>query len=171
MDAALVIVRVIIGLYLAAHGAQKLFGWFGGYGIKGTGGFFESVGYRPGALFATLAGLGEFGGGLLTALGLLSPIGPVLIIIVMLNAMFSVHVKHGFMAANNGVELPFTNAAAALLLAISGPGAYSIDRIINFSGFADPKSAWIVVGIGIVIAFLNLFARRPAPAAQPQTQA
>ncbi|HEY8370791.1 MAG TPA: DoxX family membrane protein, partial [Thermodesulfobacteriota bacterium] len=63
MDAALLIARLILGLGLAAHGAQKLFGWFGGYGIKGTGGFMETLGFRPGALFAVAAGLGEVGGG------------------------------------------------------------------------------------------------------------
>jgi hypothetical protein len=82
MDFPLFIARLILGLGLAAHGAQKLFGWLGGYGIKGTGGFFESLGFFPGPLFALAAGLGELGSGLLTAVGLLSPVGPGLIIVV-----------------------------------------------------------------------------------------
>src|SRR5256885_4447745 len=80
MDAALLIARLIIGLGLAAHGTQKLLGWFGGYGLKGTAGFFESIGFRPGVLFALAAGLGEVAGGLLTAAGVFGPLGPPLII-------------------------------------------------------------------------------------------
>src|SRR5207244_9444618 len=83
MDAVLLIARLIIGLGLAAHGMQKLLGWFSGYGLKGTAGFFESIGFRPGVLFALAAGLGEVAGGLLTAAGLFGPIGPSLIITVM----------------------------------------------------------------------------------------
>src|SRR2546422_3738371 len=83
MDAVLLIARLIIGLGLAAHGMQKLLGWFSGYGLKGTAGFFESIGFRPGVLFALAAGLGEVAGGLLTAAGLFGPIGPRLIIHVL----------------------------------------------------------------------------------------
>src|SRR2546428_533738 len=83
---------------LAAHGAQKLFGWFGGYGLAGTGGFFAGLGFRPGVLFALAAGLGELGGGLLTAAGLFGPVGPALIILVMLVAILAVHWPHGFFA-------------------------------------------------------------------------
>ena len=75
LDVGLLLIRLVIGLSFMAHGAQKLFGWFGGYGIKGTGGWFESMGMKPGALVALLAGLAEFGGGLLLALGLLTPVG------------------------------------------------------------------------------------------------
>ena len=98
MDIALLVVRAILGLGIAAHGAQKLFGWFGGYGLAGTGGFFEGIGFRPGRAFALLAGLGEFGGGLLTLLGLGGALGPALIVLVMLTAIFTVHVKNGFFA-------------------------------------------------------------------------
>src|SRR2546426_8811630 len=80
MDAALLIARLIIGLGLAAHGMQKLLGWFSGYGLKGTAGFFESIGFRPGVLFALAAGLGEVAGGLLTAAGAFGPIRPPLVI-------------------------------------------------------------------------------------------
>jgi putative oxidoreductase len=74
MDAGILIARLIVGLAIAAHGAQKLFGWFGGHGLKGTAGFFESLGFRPGIFFALAAGLGELGGGLLTAAGFLGPV-------------------------------------------------------------------------------------------------
>ena len=99
MDAALLFVRLVVGLSLAAHGAQK-FGLFGGYGLAATGGFFENLGFRPGRIFALFAGLGEVGGGLLTALGLFGALGPATIVMVMLVAIFSVHISKGFFVTN-----------------------------------------------------------------------
>ena len=104
MSAGFLIARLILGLALAAHGAQKLFGWFGGYGLAGTGGFFAGLGFRPGVLFALAAGLGEVGGGLLAAAGLFGPVGPALIVLVMLVAILTVHWPHGFFASSNGVD-------------------------------------------------------------------
>src|ERR1700680_3344971 len=97
----LLLVRLVIGLGFAGHGAQKLFGWFGGYGIAGTGGFLESMGFRPGATFALAAGLAEFLGGLLIAFGLGGPIGPMLVISAMVVAIVTVHIRNGFFAASN----------------------------------------------------------------------
>jgi putative oxidoreductase len=164
---ALLIARLIIGLGVASHGAQKLFGWFGGGGPAGTGSFFEGIGFRPGTMFAVAAGLAEFGGGLLTATGLLNPIGPALIIMVMLVATFAVHLPNGFFASNGGFELPASNIAASLLLAFTGPGPYSLDGLLNFTTFADPQWTWIVIGVAVILALLNLVARRKpgAPAA------
>src|ERR1700676_5771118 len=93
----LLIVRLVVGLGFAAHGAQKLFGWFGGYGLAGTGGFFETVGFKPGKLFAGAAGAGELLGGLLLALGLGGPIGSVSVISVMLGAILPVSLGTGFL--------------------------------------------------------------------------
>lgn len=157
-----------MGLGLAAHGAQKLFGWFGGYGLKGTGGYFETaLGYRPGILFAAAAGLGEFGGGLLTALGLLNPIGPALVVMVMLVAALTVHIRNGFFSSNNGYELPLMYLAGALAIAFVGPGAYSVDDTIGFTAFADPGRTWIILAIAVVLALINTVIRRPAPAPSP----
>jgi putative oxidoreductase len=117
MDIGLFIIRVFFGLAIAGHGAQKLFGLFGGYGIKGTGGFFETIGFRPGALFATAAGLSEMGGGLLMTAGLFTPFGAAAVLSAMLVAMASVHLKNGFFAAGNGIEMPFLYAVAALGIA------------------------------------------------------
>src|SRR2546430_13473371 len=100
LDLGLFVIRVVFGLVYAAHGSQKLFGWFGGYGIAGTGGFFETIGFRPGKLFAALAGLGEFGGGLLLALGFLGPIGGALILSVMIVAAVTSHLGKGLFAMN-----------------------------------------------------------------------
>lgn len=164
MDVGLLIGRSVLGLALAGHGAQKLFGWFGGYGIDGTGGFFEGLGFRPGRVFARLVGGGEVVAGLLTALGLLGPIGPALIIGFMLVAMITVHLPHGFFAATNGIELSLLFAVSALVLAVTGPGAISLDRLLGLSNVWTPGAVWAVVGAGVAGAAVNLALRRPARA-------
>lgn len=126
----LLILRLVLGLVLAAHGSQKLFGMFGGYGIKGTGGWMESIGIKPGALFATFAGLGEFLGGLGVAVGLLTPIAAAGVIIVMLVAIASVHIKKGLWNTNGGYEYPLLVIAGALALALTGPGSISLDAVL-----------------------------------------
>src|SRR6266699_4818781 len=95
MDLGLFILRLVVGLLIAAHGAQKLFGWFGGYGLAGTGGFFENLGFRPGRLFAAAASVGEVVSGVLIALGLFGPVGPTILLSVMIVAAVSVHWKNG----------------------------------------------------------------------------
>src|SRR5437773_11682548 len=107
LDLGILLVRVLFDAAIAAHGAQKLFGAFGGYGLKGSGGFFETLGFRPGVLFAALAGLGELAGGFLLVLGLLTPLGAAAVLATMIGAMVSVHLKNGFFATSNGIELPF----------------------------------------------------------------
>src|SRR2546422_10954219 len=125
MDAGLLVARVVFGLVMAAHGSQKLFAWFGGYGLAGTGGFFESIGFRPGRFFAALAGAGELFGGLLLALGFLGPVGPALVLSVMIVAAVTVHWHHGLFAAADGIEMPLLYGAAGAALAPAGPGRYS----------------------------------------------
>ncbi len=169
MEIAILVARLFLGFALAAHGAQKLFGWFGGYGIKGTGGFFEGLGFKPGTLFAGAAGLGELGGGLLTALGLGGPIGPALIVMVMLVAMFTVHWKNGFFQASNGIELTLMNITGALLLAFVGPGLYSVDALLGITGAWPESIRWISLGVAVVLALGNIVIRRPAPAPAPQS--
>jgi putative oxidoreductase len=167
MAAALLIARIIIGLGLFAHGAQKLFGWFGGYGVKGTGGFMESLGFRPGSMFAAAAGLGEAGGGLLTALGLGGPIGPALIVMVMLVAIFSVHAPKGFWASNGGYEMNAYIIAGALALGFAGPGPFSVDGALGIDGIFADQTRWLALGIAVVLAILNLAVRRPVRTAAP----
>src|ERR1700694_4581158 len=127
----LLLVRLILGLGFAGHGAQKLFGWFGGYGIAGTGGFLEQLGFRPGATFALAPGPGEFLGGLLIALGLCGPIGPMLVISAMVVAIVTVHLRNGFFAASNGVELPLLYLLIALGYAFAGFGPLSLDAALG----------------------------------------
>jgi putative oxidoreductase len=165
MDTGLLVARLILGLALAAHGAQKLFGWFGGYGLKGTGSYFEGLGFRPGMLFAGAAGFAEFVGGLLTAAGLLGPVGPALIIVVMLVGMVTVHWKNGFFAGKNGIELTLMNTAGALAIAFAGPGAFSLDRVLGTSQLSQASTTWLVIAVALVLTVVNLAVRRrPAPA-------
>jgi putative oxidoreductase len=164
-DLGMLLVRIIIGGVFMAHGAQKLFGWFGGYGLKGTGGFFESLGFRPGAFFAFLAGMGEFGGGLLIALGFLGPIGAVVATATMIVAVFTVHIEKGFFAQNGGYEMPMAYATAAFAIAFAGPGQYSLDYAFGLTNFDTAIYTWIGLGVALIGGFGTLVVRRPA--AQP----
>lgn len=161
MDAGLLLARVVVGLLMAAHGSQKLFGWFGGYGIAGTGGYFESLGFRPGRFFAAAAGTTEFIGGLLVVLGLLGPLGPAMIIATMVVAIATVHWAHGVFASNNGVEVPLLYAVAAAALALTGYGAYSIDGALQLSW--APQVIWVALALGVIGGLLNLGIRKTAP--------
>jgi len=162
MNVGLLIARVVLGSLMAAHGAQKVFGWFGGHGIAGTGGFFESLGFRPGKVFAAVAGLTELGSGVLVALGLLGPLGSAGIVAVMIVAAGSVHVKNGVFAMSNGIELPLLYATGAVALALTGPGAYSLDRLLGLTATWTPALRAGALGLGIVGGVFNLVLRRPA---------
>src|SRR6476660_6684772 len=120
MDAGLLVGRVVLGSLMAAHGTQKLFGWFGGYGLTAVSGYFESLGFRPGRFFATIAAGSEVVGGVLVATGFLGPIGPAVILAVMIVAAVTVHLQHGLFAANNGIEVPLLYAIAVVALALTG---------------------------------------------------
>lgn len=167
MDTILLITRLFFGLALAAHGAQKLAGWFGGHGLAGTAGFMEMLGFRPGRPFAAAAGLAEVGGGLLLALGLFGPLGPAVMIMVMLVAALTVHVPHGFFAADNGVEMPLLYAAGALMLAFVGPGLYSLDALLGLPWLGDERLAWIAVALAALAALINVALARRVQASTP----
>ena len=163
MDTGLLLARVVFGLLMAAHGSQKLFGWFGGYGLAGTGGFFESLGFKPGRLFAAAAGGTELVGGLLLALGLLGPLGPALIVSVMVVAIATVHWQHGVFAQNNGMEVPLLYAVTASAIALVGNGAYSVDALLSLTW--APAVVWTALGLGVIGGFANLAIRKTVPAA------
>src|SRR5256885_14927624 len=131
MDLALLVLRLVVGLTFAAHGAQKVFGAFGGPGINGTAGFFEQIGLRPGKLHAWIAGLTEFVGGLAIALGLVTPIAAAALIGVMTAAVITVHLKNGFFVANQGFEFNLVLAAALFALAGIGSGDLSLDNALG----------------------------------------
>ncbi len=163
MNEGLLVLRVVVGAVMAGHGAQKLFGWFGGHGIAGTGGYFDALGFRPGRTFAAAAAVSEVVGGLLVVLGFLGPIGPALLLATMIVAGVSVHWHNGLFAATNGIELPLLYAAAAAALALTGFGRYSLDAAFGLIPFWTPAVAWAGVAAGIIGGVANLAARRPAP--------
>jgi putative oxidoreductase len=160
----LLIVRITLGLLMAAHGSQKLLGWFGGHGLAGTAGFFDSLGFRPGRFFATLASATEVTSGLLLALGFLGPIGPALMISVMIVAAVSMHWKNGVFAANGGIEVPLLYGVVAAGLLLTGPGQYSLDAALGLGVLATPMLAWAALAVGVIGGVMNLFARRPVAA-------
>jgi putative oxidoreductase len=122
--------RVPVGIIFAAHGAQKLFGWFGGYGLEGTGGWMESIGLAPGVLMALLAGSAEFFGGLALVLGLLTRPAAFALSIAMVVAIFSVHFANGLFMSNNGYEFGLALLAASVSLLFSGAGKASVDALL-----------------------------------------
>ena len=128
---AALILRVPVGLILAAHGAQKLFGWFGGNGLAGTAGWLSSMGMEPGLLMAILAGSAEFFGGLALVLGLLTRPAALVAAFTMLVAIFSVHISNGLFAADGGYEYALTLMVALLALAVQGGGYLSIDKTLS----------------------------------------
>jgi putative oxidoreductase len=163
VSGGILVARLLLGLLMAAHGSQKLFGWFGGFGLTGTGGFFESLGFRPGRLFATAAGTTEFASGLLIAFGFLGPVGPALMLSVMIVAAISVHWPHGVFASSNGIEVPLLYGVGAIALALTGPGLFSLDRLLGLDTLWTPALALAALGVGIVAGIGNLVVRRHAP--------
>ncbi|WED28054.1 DoxX family protein [Vibrio sp. DW001] len=123
------ILRVPLGLILAAHGSQKLFSWFGGYGLEGTGQWMASIGFEPGYVMALLAGSGEFFGGLALLCGFLTRPAALVVAFTMAMAM-SVHIGNGLFVANNGYEYALLLTVAALSLVFQGAGRYSIDQLL-----------------------------------------
>jgi len=141
---ALLVLRLVTGGLMAGHGTQKLFGWWSGPGLKGTQGFMEKLGMRPGHVWGTMAAVGETSGGVLTALGALHPLGPLNIMSAMIVAARRAHWGKPIWVTSGGAELPLTNLAIAASLAMTGPGKISVDRML---GFRMPRQlavlAWI----------------------------
>ena len=169
MSYGILLLRLVVGLAFVGHGTQKLFGWFGGYGPKGTGGFFASQGYRAPVMMAVLAGLAEAGGGTLLALGLATPLAGALLAIVMINAIGSVTFKKAFML---GSELEIAYLTIAVSLAATGPGRFSIDRAIGWDD--DISGVWrgvAALGAALVVSFLTLTLGRTRPVGEQESAA
>jgi putative oxidoreductase len=165
----LLILRLVIGLTIAAHGAQKLFGWWGGSGMAGWTQAVGKLRIRPAKPWAWVAALSEFGGGLLLALGFLSPLGSLAIAGAMLVAIATVHLPRGFWATKGGYEFNLALIAAAAALALTGPGAYSLDGVL---GVHLPEPISLVVGtialiVGVAATLLSR-SPQPDPATKPQ---
>jgi putative oxidoreductase len=163
---AVLLFRLVLGGLLAGHGAQKLFGWFNGPGIEGTSGFMEMLGLKPGRPWAYLAGGSEFGGGVLTALGLLHPVAPVFVTGSMAMATTTAHGGKSIWVTEGGAELPVTNIAGARAIILGGPGKWSLDRALGIQ-----LPAWIApLGLAIVILTL-IYAERASDMPQDQDEA
>ena len=167
-DIGLLIIRIVVGLYVAGHGAQKLFGWFDGPGLAQFTDAIRAMRLRPAPFWALMAGITEFGGGSLMALGLFSPLGELGIVAAMIIAIIKGHWGTGPWALKGGWELALTYLAAALAIAFTGPGAYSLDRVFHIA-LPAPSTLWIGLGgviVGVMIALLGQTApessRKPA---------
>ena len=171
LSLGLLLARLAIGLLMAAHGAQKLFGWFGGYGLNATGQFMVGLGYPMGRTFAAAASIGEIASGLLIAAGLFGPIGPAMMLGIMIVAAITVHWAHGVFAMSNGIELPLLYGAAGIILAVTGYGRYSLDALFGIGDRWPAGVTALVLAGGIVGGILNLVVRRPpkAPVAGSST--
>ena len=150
MDTGLLLLRLVVGLLMVGHGAQKLFGWHRGYGLRGTGDYLASLGYRPGLLFALVAGLCEFVGGALLALGLATPIASALIVATMINeasghtkSLWNHEVDPG--KGLGGWEFLLVLGAAAAAIGFTGAGAYSLDDVF---GWPLAGTDWGIAGVG-----------------------
>ncbi|MEU6810498.1 DoxX family membrane protein [Streptomyces sp. NPDC046831] len=154
-DCGLLLLRLTFGLLMAAHGAQKVFGLFGGEGLAATGKGFAALGYHPGKLFAAVGGLSELLGGLGLALGLLTPLAAAALIGVMINAMATVTGAHGLWATEGGVEYSVCIAVVALAVAAIGPGRLAVDRLFRW-GTGGWKEAAFALGLGGIAAAVTL---------------
>ena len=167
-DLALLLLRITTGALLAGHGAQKLFGWFGGPGHQGTATWLATQGLEPGGLWARSAEAAEVGGGTLMALGLFNPLGSIGVLSSMSMATAKMHWGKPIWVTSGGAELPVTNIAIATALALTGPGKYSLDHALKTSlprWTFLPGLALAAGGVALGILVSN----RPQPATQPTT--
>jgi putative oxidoreductase len=181
MDIALLALRLVVGLLMAGHGAQKLFGSFGGHGLAGTAGFFDSLGMKPGRRNAIAAGVCEFAGGLMLALGLVTPLAATLVIAVMVVAILTVHAKNGIWVTESGFEYNAVLIAVCFALAGAGPGEISLDDALGWmpditgTGWAFAAlAAGTLGGLGAILSARGTARRapgRPATATVPADEA
>ena len=168
MNTGLLILRIFVGLALAGHGAQKLFGWWGGPGVRGFVGHLTRMRFRPASLWVAGAIGTEVGGGLLLALGLLSPLGSVGVGAAMLMAIVAVHWGKGFFGQGGGVEVPLLYLVPAAVLGITGPGSYSLDSLFNIT-LPEPVTGIAAAVLAVAGVAVAMAGRRPvseAPSAQ-----
>ena len=163
----LLILRVVVGLILAGHGAQKLFGWWGGQGMDGWTQTVAKLRIRPAQPWAWVAALAEFGGGILLALGFLSPLGNLAIAGSMLVAIATVHLSRGFWVTKGGYEFNLALIAAVAALALTGPGAYSLDAALRIQ---LPEPLTLLVGTILLIVGVAVTLATRSPQAQTETK-
>ena len=156
MDTSLLIVRVVVGLYVFAHGAHKVFGWFSGAGPKDFESYLDEMGLRPPKFWSGLLGVTETVGGVLFAAGFLSPVGAISVTGTMLISIFRLRLMKGWFEFGSGIELPLTNLAVAVAVGISGPGMYSLDAALGIT-LRELQIAVVAVSVAylVVVAALN----------------
>ena len=166
MDLALFVLRLVVGLLFVGHGAQKLFGVFGGGGLEATAGMFDTIGLRPGWLHARAAGTAEFLGGALLALGLVTPVAAAALIAVMTAAVITVHAPNGIWNTNQGYEFNLVLAAAVFALAGIGAGNWSLDSAV---GFDLHSTVWAIgaLVVGVLGGFATVLSGRIAAGHEP----
>ena len=174
LDVALLVLRVGVGLIFAVHGAQKLFGVWGGPGFEGWKGAMTHMGYRPAGLFAAVSAGAEFGGGLLLAIGLFTPLAAFLLVAQSVVIIGAAHWRSGFFNKNNGYEFPLALATIVVAILLAGPGAVSVDAALGLS--IEPAVSVALLGVGIAgglatLAVPALSAHRPSQqGGSPQTR-
>src|SRR6266702_6018516 len=166
-DIGLLILRLAMGGLLAGHGSQKLFGWFQGPGLKGTAGWLESLGLTPGTPWATAASASEFGGGVLTTLGFLHPLGPLGTMGAMIMATVKAHWGKPIWASKGGAELPVINMATALALTLTGPGRFSLDHVF---GIRLPRALVFAITVVEAATLAIGIMSRPTPPPTPSAE-
>ena len=162
VDTGLLIIRVVVGALFVIHGTQKLFGWFGGYGLTGTAGFMGQLRYRRPQIAALAAGVFETGAGVFLALGFLTPLAAAAVVGVMVNAIVSATFKRGLVG---GYELDVVYASVAAALGFTGAGRYSVDNALGWE-LGGTQWGLITVLLGFVVAALVLATRAPAGVAE-----
>ncbi|HZS79083.1 MAG TPA: DoxX family protein [Ktedonobacteraceae bacterium] len=163
-DLGLLTLRLSVGGLLVGHGSQKMFGWFKGPGLQGTAGWLESLGLKPGTAWATAASASELGGGLLTTLGFLHPIGPIGTMGAMIMATVKAHWGKPIWVSQGGAELPVTNMAAALALTLTGPGRFSLDNVL---GIRLPRA--LIIAVAVIEAMMVAIGIMSRPTPAPET--
>lgn len=158
----LLILRLVVGLTIAAHGSQKLFGWFGGSGFSKWTQGLDKQGFKPAPLWSSLTVLGELGGGLSLATGFLTPLGAAGIFSAMFMAAKS-HWKNGFWNRNHGIEFPLSLLGSALAVGLTGPGSYALDTLFGIN-LPTPLLFLVLAGAGLLVDLYGMFITRPAPA-------
>ncbi|MFI5285103.1 MAG: DoxX family protein [Candidatus Dormibacteria bacterium] len=169
MNTGLLILRVVVGAALAAHGAQKLFGWWGGPGVRGLRDHLVHMRFRPAPIWVAGAVASEVGGGVLLALGLLSPLGSVGVGAAMLMAIVAFHWGKGFFGQRGGVEVPLLYLVAGSVLGITGPGSYSLDSLFGIT-LPEPVVGLVAAALAVFGVALAMAGRGPAIVEQPASE-
>lgn len=163
IDFGLFVIRIVVGMVFAAHGAQKLFGWWGGPGMDRWTGVIERMGVRPTRLWASLSAGNELGSGLLLAIGLLVPLAAAALVAQSAVIIVRVHWSKGFFSTQGGYEFPLVLGTVSLALAFAGPGAWSIDEHLPLAALYQPIVVWIIVAVALAVALVAIMMRAPSP--------